>query len=640
MPDSSKAEPPRAFGICPDCGAAYDESVRLGSPANCCNACQLKRLAFVNTVRRAVVPPEPRKPWFRSRLVWCLLLAVLAGAAGLLWRKEIFYQCQQWSLDMHARRAVRNFETKDYAHAILDGKRALEFDPLDIESNRIIAKSLEATESPEAISWRMRLNIIRPGDVENSIAWARDALKAGSIEMAEDALATIKAGDRENADWHDIMAQIAMARTDSVKAESHWVDAVRLNPGSEDFRLRLATLQLRSRKEDIREAARKTLESLGEIPGHRLPALRALVEDAMNREEFPRARQLADQLVASPDARFTERLGRLSVLRTMDAPDAPKYLEQLRDESLADPEQFSLLLRWMNQNGLPVLVSSWVPALPPELVSQPPVCFAVADAYGRDRDWPKLRAFVETAVWKDYEHVRLAHLAHALENFGNVVAAETMWGRAIAECRDKTERLSVLVRLAQSWHWDARAEFTLRKLSADERTPLWLLDSMWAVAKKTGDVEELHRLSRLIVKSRPKNIGARNNFIRLSLLRRVDEGATDKLAAELYRERPTDITCATTFALSLFFSGKVFDAIQVMQSFTPAQLRDPDAALYYGIFLQASGDTKKAERFLAIGQQNTLLHQEEELVARVKRESRFNTLTLAPEKPQDPPKKE
>jgi hypothetical protein len=76
-----------------------------------------------------------------------------------------------------------------------------------------------------------------------------------------------------------------------------------------------------------------------------------------------------------------------------------------------------------------------------------------------------------------------------------------------------------------------------------------------------------------------------------------------------------------------------------MQAFTPAQLRDPEAALYYGIFLQASGDTKKAERFLAIGQQNTLLHQEEELIARVKRESRFNTLTLAPEKPKELPKK-
>ena len=597
-------------------------------------------MIFVHTTAPvASTPVVVKKAWYRSRVLWFwLLIASAVVTSGIVWRKKLHSQYRHWTQNLHARRAAENFEKKDYERAILDGRSALDLAPLDIESNRIIAKSFEAQGSTDAIAWRARLNVVSPGDVENAIAWAHDALKAGAIESAEDAVAVLKPADLKSATCHDIAAQIAMARTDLVKAESHWSEAVRLDPRSDDYRLKLATVQVRSSSSAVRARATKTLESLGENPQHRLTVLRALIEDAMNHQEFPRARDFADRLVATPGTGFTERLGRLAVLRGQDAPDAPKYLEELRDESLQNPEQLSALLRWMNQNGLPLLVADWVPALPPALVSEPPVCLVVADAYGRDRDWPKLRAFVESAVWKDFEHVRLAHLAHALENFGNVVAAEQTWGRALTECREKPERLAMLVRLAQAWRWDARAEITLRKLSADERTPLWMLDALWTIAGKSGDTAELHRLSRLIVKARPKNAVARNNFIRLSLLRRLDEGATDALAAELFKEHPGDLACAVTYGLSLFLQDKVFDAVDVMQTFPAAQLREPEAALYYGIFLHASGDFSKAAEFLALARGGTLLREEDEFIARVKSESRFNTLTPA-RKTAPPPQK-
>ena len=583
---------------------------------------------------------EVAVPRSRLRRAWPLLvIAVALAATGITWWRDILHQYHRWSLNMHARRAVQSFEKGDYEHAILDGRRALDFDPLDVETNRIIAKSFEAQGAHDAITWRMRLNFIRPGDAENSLAWARDALNASDTESAEDALATLKPEDRNSAGHHDAAARIALARGDSVKAESHWSDAVRLDPASEDYRLKLATLQVRSRTAAIRATAKKTLETLGENPRHRLAALRALIEDAMNHQEFSRARELADKLIASPDARFNDRLGRLAVLRDQDAPDAPKYLEQLRDESLGDASQFAVLINWMNQHGLPLLVSDWVPRLPHELVSKPPVALAVADAYGHDHDWAKLRAFVETASWKDFDHVRLAYLSRALENFGNVVAAETTWGRAIEECHELPERLSLLVRLAQAWRWDARAESALKKLSADERTPPWVLDALWAFAKKSGDTAEMHRLSRLIVKAHPKNPIARNNFIRLSLLRRIDADAPQQLAADLFSERPTDITCAVTHALSLFFQDNVFEALRVMQAFSAEELRQPETALYYGIFLQATGDSAKAAEYLALARGAPLLREEEELVARVQRESRLNTLTSSPKTPAQPPKK-
>ena len=582
---------------------------------------------------------EKVAPWFRSRK-FGFGIAILAalGIAGFVSREALVHQYHRWTQNMHARRAVDAFARKDYDNAVTDGRRALEFNPFDIETNRIIAKSREAQGSTEAIGWRSRLNMIKPGDVENVIAWARDALNAGAPETAEDAITFLRAADRNSADFHDISAHIAMSKADSEKAETHLREAVRLAPASDDFRLRLATLQIQSRSDVTRESAKGTLTALAEIPEFRLAALRPLIEDAMNHHEYPRARELADRLLASPDAKFSDRLARLSVLRVQSAPDAPQYLEQLRDESIPDPQQLAVLLLWMNNNDLPVLVSDWVSVLPPALVSQPPVCLAIADAYGRDHDWPKLRAFVENTAWKDYEHVRLAHLSHALENFGNVVAGDATWGRAMVACREKPDRLAALVRLAQSWKSGQREEITLRKLSADESTPLWVLDALWAIARKAGDSEELHRLSRLIVKARPKNPEARNNFIRISLLRRRDEGVTHQLAADLFKEDPKDIKRAVTYALSLFFQGRILNARDALASFPDAELREPENAFYYGMFLQASADSKHAQEYLEIAKGNVLLRDEEELLARVKRESRFNTLTPKQKSPVQPKK--
>ena len=578
------------------------------------------------------------KPWFRSLKLWCWLLLVGSLTfAAVHWKGAMLGYYHRWTQNMHARRAIQAFERKDYEHAIIDGRRALDFDPFDIETNRIIAKSREAQGSDEAIPWRARLNIIRPGDVENSIAWALDALKAGAAETADDALSALKRADRNSAEYHDVAAQVAIAKLDPATAESHWSTAVRLVPSSADYRLKLAVIQANSNSEALRASSRKTLLALAEIPEHRIVALRALLESALTRREFPEAHEFADRLTSSPGSLFTDRLRRLTVLRAQDASDAPKYLETLRDESLKNPEQLAQLLRWMNQEGLPLLVSDWVPALPPEVVSRPPVCLAIAETYGRNRDWTKLRAFVDKTSWKDFEHMRLAHLSHALENFGNVVAAETTWGRAITECHDRPDLLASLVRLAQSWRSDQWVELALRRLSADERTPLWMLDAMWEVARKAGDSAELLRLSRLIVNARPKNPEARNNFIRLTLLRREDEAATHKLAAIFFKERPKELPRAVTYSLSLFLQGRLLEAKDTLASFPEPELRQPESALYYGIFLHASGDTAKSQEFLRLAHTGPLLRDEEELIARVKRESRHNT--LAPEQKVPPPAK-
>jgi len=61
----------------------------------------------------------------------------------------------------------------------------------------------------------VRLNFIRPGDVENALAWARDTLNAGDTDSAEDALATLKPEDRAT-----------VPATTTQRRESRWREGI------------------------------------------------------------------------------------------------------------------------------------------------------------------------------------------------------------------------------------------------------------------------------------------------------------------------------------------------------------------------------------------------------------------------------
>ena len=623
--------PPSARRTCVDCGAEFEAKTALGPVSNCCDACHARRMDFKHTSNPEVIADFEEtavpRPWHRSPKLWIFAGLALAGlAAGYFWRKPILAQYRSWSQERHAGRAARSFEAGDYERAIIDGRQALELNPFDVETNRVVARAYEAMSKPDAVPWRERLNKISPGDKENTIAWATAALKHGDLDTAKDALLAVKPADRETAGYHDSAGEVALAMNDTGKAEQHWARAVQLDPDNDQRRLKLASVQVKSRAPGVREAAMAELERIAESPVRRRAALKELVVDAMNHREFKRALELVDKILLCKDSQFIDRIGRLAVLRGSDSPDAPAYLEQLRDESLGDAKQLTTLLDWMNENQLPLLVSDWVPKLPAKLVAEPPVALAVADAYGKGREWTKLKAHAEQGNWKDYEHIRRAHVARALEEFGREVAAKAEWERALAETGNKAVRLASLARLAQLWHWDERAEIALRKLSADESTPLWVLDALWQIVRKTSNSEELHHLSRLIVRARPKNPEARNNFIWLCLLRHSDEATIHQLASELHNEYPEDITISTTRALSLFQQGKVFDAVKLLESFPEERLRAPAVALYYSVFLHALGNAEKAAEYAKLTEGVTLLREEDELLWTVRRDSRFNTL--------------
>jgi tetratricopeptide (TPR) repeat protein len=566
----------------------------------------------------APAPFEAPVRWWASAVTWVSLVAVLALAAGIYIAWPRISHCYgTWNASRRAARAADFLEKKDFRSALITAQNALRADPNNHQATLVVAETLESVGALRgAMAWRRRLDVLKPGDAENHLAWARLALNTQDAATAAQALANLKPADQDGESYHDIAASIAAARGESDKAMQHLSEASRLQPENDSYRLRLAALQLKSSKPTEREEAVKALEKLRTIPAIGHQATRPLLEDAVNRGDVARALELADALVAEPPAGFNEKLQRLQVLQALRRPEFIPALEQLQKESATDPAQLFALISTMNDRNLSILVNEWIAKLPPELVSVPPVCVAVADSHARSADWTRLKATTETGSWKEIDFLRLAFLSKALERLGDAAGAKAAWEESLSLAKKRPERLEAVARLASERGWRQQAAEAVRELSSTPAPPRWALDELWAEAMREVDTDSLYKASRLLFQSAPNELVTRNNFICLALLTQNEQDESHRLAQELYENSPGIVEVAATWGLSLFKRGQIKEAVKVMSAFQAEELRKPSVALYYGIFLASNGDTTKAREYLDIGQKGSLLPEEKALALR------------------------
>ena len=567
----------------------------------------------IEFTRKRTSSRKRRRFWYRV-----IALLVAGTAFGIVVWPHAVNRYNRWSAHRYARKAAECIVRGDSRNALLNARVALEKNPLDVEATRAMAQALGALGSPEAEPWRARLGALQPGDAENALARADAALKNGRVEEAGRFVDSLAPGDRKSAAFHAIAAKIAMQKQDTASAESHWMEAARLEPGESRHRLSLAGLHLESADSGVREAAFNELQAMRAKPPASLEALRLLLAHALKTREATMAQEMADALVADPRSTFNDKLTRLAVLLAIHDPRSGAYLLELRDMAVREPATFSVLLSWMNNNDLPMMVAEWVPVLPPDLVSKPPVCLAVAEAYSKAADWEKLRKLTETTTWAESDYLRRVFLVRALEHLGEEDEAAQEWTQAVAASRLSPQSLERLAKIAATWKWDRRAEEILWMLAAGPQCPRWAADSLWKICLERGETARLHKLSAIIAKWDPKGIATRNNYAFLSLLIRSDEGNPHQVAEALHREHPEDVRLASTYGLSLYQQGKAEDAVAVMSALSPEELRRPQVALYYAVFLIGAGHADRAEEYVKLAAGSPMLPEEKALLDRVK----------------------
>jgi len=150
------------------------------------------------------------------------------------------------------------------------------------------------------------------------------------------------------------------------------------------------------------------------------------------------------------------------------------------------------------------------------------------------------------------------------------------------------------------------------------QSPRWVVDSLWQSAFKRGDTAQIQKLSGTLAKMDPKGIASRNNYAFLSLLTRNAEGNPQHIAETLHREHPGNALVTSTYAFSLYQQGKAEEAVALMSALKPEDLRQPQVALYYAIFLFANGQAEKADGYLKLSAKWPMLPEEKALLDRAK----------------------
>ena len=336
--------------------------------------------------------------------------------------------------------------------------------PDSLAALAILADTAERQNLEEAVNWRERIARLLPKDLESQLNFASAALRFGKLDLAREALNGISQRDRDSAAFHVVAGWLARAEGNFAEQEEQFAAAVNQEPKNDLYQFNLAALQIRSKDTEKSKNARDTLERLSTIGPYRTGALRALLNDAVDRNDRTAADSFAQQLQMSPEVTFGDYLLCLNFYRKLDEKKFRQVLEKVKPFATRNTSDLASLIDWMNQNGLAADVVKWVDKLPPGLPSSPPASVAVADAYATVKNWPRLKRWTRNGNWSDDEYLRLAYDAIAERHLrsdsgsGTNSEFETLWRSAEELSGYEPERELTLARLATKWQLTNQAE--------------------------------------------------------------------------------------------------------------------------------------------------------------------------------------
>src|SRR6185369_2715477 len=215
-------------------------------------------------------------PLLKRLVRWFLIFLCLVGVVAVGYYAYI--STRQARLLTQARRYLEKSNTKI---ALVCLRRAIGYNPNDLEACRLMAEVADKFASPAALLWRSRVVELSPKSVPDRLALVQTALIFRDYLTATNVLEGVKKEARTAADYHSVAGSVAAAMRQFPTAEAHFLEAARLQPTNPIPRLNLAVVKLQGTNELAREEARATLRTLSSNSVVRLQALRELVADSL-----------------------------------------------------------------------------------------------------------------------------------------------------------------------------------------------------------------------------------------------------------------------------------------------------------------------------------------------------------------------
>lgn len=554
-------------------------------------------------------------------MVGSLVIAFLLGALFVSYGSKLY---EDWRQDRLLHRATELLQEGKLSDASRTAQELLGRHLDSLPALYILAETAEKQNLEEAVWRREQIARLLPKDADSQLNLASAALRFGKLDLAREALDRVAPNDRDRAAFHVVAGWLARAEGNLTEQEEEFAAAVKKDPGNDLYQFNLAALQIHSSDAAKSAKARDTLQRLTKMAPYRTGALRALLNDAVARNDLGAADNFAQQLQMSPEVTFGDYLLCLNFYRKLDERKFRLLLEKVKPFAARNSSDLASLMDWMNRNGLAADVVKWIDKLPAAQLSSPPTSIAVADAYATVKSWSRLKRWTHTGIWVDSEYLRLAYQAIATrqsQSHSNGAANtefETLWRSAEQLTNEQPEHELALARLASKWELEKESEELWQRVAENPPMRREALEALRRLYRAKNETEKLYDVLQHLHETSPNEAPITADLARLGLDLEQNPERSYRLAKEAYDRAPNEVNCAVTYAFSLSRLGRNSEGLAIIQNLPPDQLHDQHAAVYVALLLAEAGQLDGAQDYIAAAEDGKIYPEENKLLDQTK----------------------
>jgi hypothetical protein len=560
---------------------------------------------------------------FFQRRSWPIRLALLVAVAALVLILGVLIFSSgsklygDWRETRLLHRAASMLEQEKFNAAARTARELLERHPDSLAALRILAEATEKQNLQETITWRAEIARLLPNDVDAQLNLASAALRFGRLDVARKALERVPLSDRNGAAFHVVAGWLARAEGNFVEQEKQFAAAVEKEPGNDLYQFNLAALQIRSAEPEKSANARAALDRLSKLAPFRTGALRALLNDAVARNDLTAADNFAQQLQMSQQVTFGDYLLCLNFYRKLDEKKFRLLLERVKPFAVRNPSELASLMDWMNNNGLASEVVKWIDKLPADKTTFPPVSITIAEAYAKVKNWSRLKRWTHNGSWSESDYLRLAYEAVAARQARQAPASaefDDLWRAAEQAANQQSERELDLARLASKWNLQKESEQLWLRVVKDPPMRREALDALVRLYRANNDLGKLYDILQRLHETSPNEPPVTADLARLGL--NIDQNIKQShdLAREAHDRAPDEVNCAVTYAFSLSRLGRSAEGLEIIKKLPVDKLQDPHAAVYVALLLLDSNQPEAAKEYIDAAEGGEIYVEEKKLL--------------------------
>ena len=575
---------------------------------------------------------------FFQRQRWPARLAFLLAASALtIFLAIIFFRYgssvyNDWHERRLLHRAASMLQQEKFEQAAVTARAIVQLHRESLPAFSILAEATEKQNSEETVWWREQIARLLPTDPDSQLNLASAALRFGQLDVARRALDRISTPDRNRAAFHVVAGWLARAEGNFVKQEEQFAAAVKEEPSNDLYQFNLAALQIHSTDPKKSTKARGTLDRLSKVARFRTGALRALLNDAVARNDLAAADNFAQQLQMSQQVTFGDYLLCLNFYRKLDEKKFRPLLDRVKPFAARNPSDLAALMDWMNNNGLAGEIVKWIEKLPGDKISSPPVSITVAGAYAEVNNWSRLKRWTQSGSWGETEYLRLAYQAIATRQSQHATDTEfeTLWRSAEQATDERPEGQLALAHLASKWKLEPESEQLWLRIAKNPPMRREALDALARLYRAKNETGKLYDILQRLHESSPDEPLITADLARLGLNIGQNTKESQELAKEAYDRTPNEVNCAVTYAFCLYRLGRNAEGLEIIKKLPADQLHDPHAAVYVALLLVESNQAEAAKEYIDAAGDGNIYAEEKQLLDEAKNKLATASSTPSP----------